>query len=88
MFEEKGDIHIFDMTKGGELVTVMKPSCSIIRYSALESINGQSLVTASSDCLVNFYTPDPHSKTAMRLSQQFFSYNTSVLTHILYVPKI
>ena len=64
--EDKGEIHIFDAKRGGDLISVLKPSRSMTRYTAIEVVRGESLVTASSDCLLNFYEPDTHDKSALR----------------------
>ncbi len=65
----------------------MKPAKSMVRYTAIESINGSSLVTATNEALLNFFQPDPHDPTAMRIVSQLFTDNTTVVTSILYVPK-
>jgi hypothetical protein len=52
LFEENGEILIID--KNREVITILKPSRSMAKYTALEVINGASLVTATSDALLNF----------------------------------
>jgi hypothetical protein len=38
LFEENGEILIID--KNREIVTIMKPNKSMVKYTALEAING------------------------------------------------
>ena len=53
LFEESGDISIID--KNREIVTIMKPSKSMVKYTAIEIVNGGSLVAATSDALLIFF---------------------------------
>jgi hypothetical protein len=65
--EDKGEIHIFDAYRGGDVITFLKSARSMTRYTALESIRGEILVTASSDCQLKFYQPDIHNSAALKL---------------------
>ncbi len=64
LLEESGDIHIINSNR--EVVAIMKPAKFMVKYTAVETINGSSLVAASSDALITFYQPDPHESNAIR----------------------
>jgi hypothetical protein len=53
LFEDNGEILIID--KNREIVTIMKPNKSMVKYTAIEAISGAQLVFATSDALLNFF---------------------------------
>lgn len=85
LLEESGEIHITDNNR--EVVTIMKTAKSMVRYTAVETIDGSSLVAASSDALISFFQPDPHDLSPLRRVSQLYTFNTTVVNSILYLPK-
>jgi hypothetical protein len=66
LFKDANQLEIFDITKGGELVTHLK-SKNLYKITAFETFEGRIMCTATRDYLLNLYEPDPHDPSVFRL---------------------